>query len=256
MTGVQTCALPILNKRNADQRDDNKEAAKDQAELDGRQAVQPSEEPSPHGLASGFASRHCGESDIRFDPAPAEIRIPKLGQLRRPIRTAYHIAEPLRGLHRRKPAADVELAAHQSFPLPSTAEKNFELLRLGASKYPPGKAGGFRNGAAQSGYDRYEVPNKHLGTACASPIPNSRTSQRQWQVSRTTLFSSEVGRPISTGPSRNDFSCAWWLTSRRFVDERLPEMSNFCCLPGRAGGPPFGRLDSPTLSFCHRPRGR
>jgi hypothetical protein len=26
-------------------------------------------------------SRQCGESDFRFDPAPAEIRIPKLGKL-------------------------------------------------------------------------------------------------------------------------------------------------------------------------------
>src|SRR5215471_10876383 len=62
-----------MNKRNADQRDDEKEAAKDHAELDCCQAVHPVEEPSPHGSASGgLLSRQCGESDIRFDPAPVD----------------------------------------------------------------------------------------------------------------------------------------------------------------------------------------
>src|SRR5215831_17797269 len=63
-----------MNKRNADQRDDEKEAAKDQAELDCCQAVHPVEEPSPHGSASGgLLSRQCGESDIGFDPGSAEM---------------------------------------------------------------------------------------------------------------------------------------------------------------------------------------
>src|SRR5262249_25636309 len=38
-----------VNKRNADKRDDKKDAAKDQGELGGGQAVQPREERSPHG---------------------------------------------------------------------------------------------------------------------------------------------------------------------------------------------------------------
>jgi Integrase core domain len=36
-----------------------------------------------------------------------------------------------------------------------------------------------------------------------------------------------------------------------FVDGLLPEMSNFCCLPGRAGGPPFGRLDRRDLVWIN-----
>ena len=39
-------------------------------------------------------------------------------------------------------------------------------------------------------------------------------------------------------PSRFLLSCAWRLTIQSFRDG-LPQMSNFCCHPGRAGGPPL-----------------
>src|SRR6185436_9550922 len=83
-------------------------------------------------------------------------------------------------------------------------------------------------------------PTSTLALLMPHLIPNSRT-QRQWQVSKATLFSSEVGRPMSAGPSRNDFSCAWWLKS---AFRRWATAGNVKLLlpPRQSRGASLGRL--------------
>ena len=86
-----------------------------------------------------------------------------------------------------------------------------------------------------------KFPTSTLALLMPHLIPNSRT-QRQWQVSKATLFSSEVGRPMSAGPSRNDFSCAWWLKS---AFRRWATAGNVKLLlpPRQSRGASLGRLD-------------
>ena len=85
-----------------------------------------------------------------------------------------------------------------------------------------------------------KFPTSTLALLMPHLIPNSRT-QRQWQVSKATLFSSEVGRPMSAGPSRNDFSCAWWLKS---AFRRWATAGNVKLLlpPRQSRGASLGRL--------------
>jgi hypothetical protein len=52
------------------------------------------------------------------------------------------------------------------------------------------------------------------------------------------------GEPTILRQASSFLSCAWWLTIRSFGDGRPPQMSNLCCLPGRAGGLP-AMLDAP-----------
>ena len=85
-----------------------------------------------------------------------------------------------------------------------------------------------------------KFPTSTLALLMPHLIPNSRT-QRQWQASKATLFSSEVGRPMSAGPSRNDFSCAWWLKS---AFRRWATAGNVKLLlpPRQSRGASLGRL--------------
>jgi len=130
------------------------------------------------------------------------------------------------------------------------------------SKYPPAKPGALEMGPLKAARIDMKFPTSTLALLMPHLIPNSRT-QRQWQVSKATLFSSEVGRPMSAGPSRNDFSCAWWLKSafRRWatagnVKLLLPPRQSRGASLGRLAFPPsrfFAARDREHLTSCRAP---
>src|SRR4029079_11576013 len=117
-------------------------------------------------------------------------------------------------------------------------------------KYPPAKPGALEMGPLKAARIDMKFPTSTLALLMPHLIPNSRT-QRQWQVSKATLFSSEVGRPMSAGPSRNDFSCAWWLKS---AFRRWATAGNVKLLlpPRQSRGASLGRLVH-DLSFERDP---
>src|SRR6202048_2152037 len=116
------------------------------------------------------------------------------------------------------------------------------MARFGRREVSPGRAGGFRIGAARSGWSVLHQSafllafrNGSPGTECAS-----RTSLPHFLVDRpfavVWLYFSWLPRWRDSFRALGGSLFGVPSTDR---GSRLRDMSNFCCLPGRAGGTPL-----------------
>ena len=87
------------------------------------------------------------------------------------------------------------------------------LVRFRIGNQSPGRAGGFAVAGPSKG-----------------PL---RDGEKRAEPLLTESVCLQRRRPLTRRPVRSVYG-------RRAVEDRLPEVSNLYCLPGRAGGPPHG----------------